>query len=240
MTMTDDPPVVLEEGDLFAAVRESCTFRAPATIFLKDTGVVCKARFASHVVTTITFDVSDELETAHLGQVCAISFAHGEKPLLFLTTVVDYCERQPGRPAQLVVSLPSVIVGVEKRGTFRVRVVDPAHGLDLEVTTEDGKTWSPRLVDLSLTGMQIAFPTREPELTVYSRVNVLLRLKKTDLCCQLRGVVRRRDGKRYGLFFPEAVRGGEICPPEALRKLVEAVEQLWMDDDLGPRGATRE
>ena len=95
------------------------------------------------------------------------------------------------------------------------------------MTGENGETWSVEAVDMSVTGALVEFPGEEvPELAVGSRFKVKLRLE--ELSVALAAEVRRRYGKRYGLFFSDILAEEQLKPPPELAKLVCRLEQIWL------------
>jgi len=204
-----------------------CAEAAPAQLHLHGTGTVCRLRFAALAAEAVVFERIDEVESMDLGQVCSVSFRHGDRPLLFLSSMVDSCAGNDELLPRLTLGLPAAVVGVELRRAQRVPVVDRLRALTLSVSTGEQRTWTPKLVNLSLAGMLIEFPKdRMPDLPVFTRVQVDLELGQDRV--RLRGVVRRQDENRLGVFFPEAIRGAELDPPAALRRIFGALEQQWI------------
>ncbi len=102
-------------------------------------------------------------------------------------------------------------------------------GLGVKLVTGDKKVWTPRPLDIGYCGMLIEFDTgKVPLLTFGAAVELRLRFGVTTV--KLAGEVRRSQGRRYRLSFPESLVGeGPVNPPNALRKIVSALEALWLE-----------
>jgi hypothetical protein len=200
----------------------------PAQLHIQGTEVICKLRFAAVTEETVTFTLVDEVETPQLGQVCSISFTYGDRPFIFLSSVVDFCGKESKQQPHFVLRLPTIIVGVELRRAFRVPIVESTDGLSVSIVFGESQSWTPRVLDISLAGVQVEFTEDpSPDLPILARVQVELNLGDEHLL--LRGVIRRRDEGRYGVFFPEVLRGGELDPPAMLRKIVARLERRWLN-----------
>ena len=101
-------------------------------------------------------------------------------------------------------------------------------GLGVKLVTVDKKVWTPRPLDIGFCGMLIEFDSgKVPQLPFGSAVELRLRFGVTTV--KLAGEVRRSQGRRYRLSFPESLVGeGPVNPPVALRKIVSALEALWL------------
>ena len=101
-------------------------------------------------------------------------------------------------------------------------------GLGVKLITTDKKVWTPRPLDIGFCGMLIEFDSgKVPRLTFGAAVELRLRFGATTV--KLAGEVRRSQGNRYRLSFPESLVGeGPVDPPTALRKIIRALEALWL------------
>ena len=101
-------------------------------------------------------------------------------------------------------------------------------GLGVKLVTKDKKVWLPRPLDIGFCGMLIEFDSgKEPRLAFGAAVELLLRFEGATV--KLAGEVRRSQGRRYRLSFPESLVGeGPVDPPAALRRIVSALESLWL------------
>ena len=82
-----------------------------------------------------------------------------------------------------------------------------------------------------MTGILLEFPADnppefQPGFQIDERLQVELRLD--DHVEPLLGIVRRCDGRSYGLIFPEVLRGIEVDPPATFRTIVNTLERNWL------------
>jgi len=99
------------------------------------------------------------------------------------------------------------------------------------MTGEDGSVLQVDAVDLSVTGALVEFSDEEvPDLPVGTRFTVELRLD--ELVVTLAAEVRRRYGKRYGLFFSDVLADEQLNPPTELSALVARLEQIWLGSGI--------
>ncbi len=86
-------------------------------------------------------------------------------------------------------------------------------------------------LNLSLSGILIAFlGDTVYEMSIGAYVIVTLQLR--DKTAVLNGVVRRRDGNRYGIFFLDSIRHHELDPPDSLQVIFTMLERLWLRKKL--------
>ena len=157
-----------------------------------------------------------------------ISFALEAQSFAFLTIVRD-CKTEVGvlvGSIQLILDLPSQIIGAEARRAVRIPVRYRS-GLSVKVVTADEKTWTPQPLDISKCGILLSFSTKkDPFWAVGTEFTVELGL--ADNRVQMQGVVQHRKEGRYGIFFPETMHRGEVTPPA----LYQAIFTLLERDDL--------
>ncbi len=158
---------------------------------------------------------------------CIVTANHEGRTLLFLSPVWGFHPaRAPGLADRLVLGLPEQAINEDVRSAFRVPVRSQS-GLDARLVLEDASAWPIEPVNVSVSGMLFRFPRSEhPELAVGN--TVLVRVQLDDEPLEIRGEVRRAGGGRYGVFFPESLKAGEVDPPEALRRLVRRLELDWL------------
>ncbi|MBW2560544.1 MAG: PilZ domain-containing protein [Deltaproteobacteria bacterium] len=113
----------------------------------------------------------------------------------------------------------------ERRIAFRVAI---SRLTDLAVRVNfKGKTWEVAPVDLSLTGILVQFlKTEIADIPIDAEVGIELRFD--DKTAVLRGIVRRRQGNRYGILLANSLRNGELKPPETLIVIYKALERQWL------------
>ena len=118
--------------------------------------------------------------------------------------------------------------GPERRMAFRVPIPG-ASGLAINVEFQ-GRGYSVRPVDLSLPGILMQIPiSYDLQLPLGSAVTI--RIELGEKTATLRGVVRRRDGNRYGIMFtvfPVFRREEQFDPPDSLLVIFKTFETQWL------------
>ena len=115
--------------------------------------------------------------------------------------------------------------GKERRMGFRVpRPI--SSGLSASITFGD-KTCSVRPLNLSLTGIWAEFSEGEVyEMPIDTQIKIRLQLQDTAIV--LNGVVIRRSGNQYGIFFLDSVRGNMLDPPDSFQAIFIKLESQWL------------
>ncbi len=105
----------------------------------------------------------------------------------------------------------------ERRAAFRIPVWQQS---DFHVNLAiDGSHWAVTPLDMSMYGILIEAPSNIPEIQIDSEV--LLTLQMGSETVDMLSIVRRRNGNRYGLQFPQSCAGSEVTPPHQLHAVVE-------------------
>jgi len=113
----------------------------------------------------------------------------------------------------------------ELRMGFRVPL-SISRGLSTSLTF-GGKTCSVRPLNLSLSGILVEFSEDEVfEMPIDTQIKIRIQLQETTTV--LNGVVMRRSGNQYGIFFPDSVRGEELDPPDSLQAICTKLEKQWL------------
>ena len=90
-----------------------------------------------------------------------------------------------------------------------------------------GKTCSVRPLNLSLSGILVEFSEGEVyEMPIDTHIKIRIQLQQ--ITTVLNGVVSRRSGNQYGIFFPDSVRGKELDPPDSLQAICTTLEKQWL------------
>lgn len=215
----------MEGEDLDRTLKMLCQEQAPVTVISVDSGGICRGRFQTLSEELITLDLPqqpDGVDFSPLSQ-CACLFRYGNGGCVFLAEV--HSLDALSSPQILVVHRPQQ-AACEARRAFRVPIIKQLP--EAELTNESGETFHANAVDLSMTGVLLEFPGEDvPDLPVGSRFKVHFRLEELNLT--LMAEVRRRYGKRYGLFFSDVLAGDQLKPPAELSTLVHRLEQIWLD-----------
>ncbi len=158
--------------------------------------------------------------------VAAVSFHFHGRARVFLAPVLGFDDK--GGRQRLIVRTPERIAGAEARLAVRVPVRDEA-GLAAELRTEDGDAVPVRAVDISVSGILVEIPgaaareLRQGEL-------LRIRLEHGPRAALVDAVVRRRDGARYGLFFPGVLDREDGGDTRAVREIVAPLEKRWLSE----------
>jgi hypothetical protein len=145
--------------------------------------------------------------------VATVSFSARGRATVFLAPVLS-CDE-----STLRLRLPDEIAGAEARLGYRVPV-GPRSGIEGQLRLEDGDAIPVRLVNLSVSGALVEVPARAG-VDLGTSAPVVLLLQHGPRRVALDGVVRRRDGTRYGVFFPGALMGDDTPDTRALVALLQ-------------------
>lgn len=225
-TSSSSVAVALNAVGVLDVLGRCCANSAPAVIVLPEQGGFFQARFASLSQKTVSFDLFPEQSPDALkpSSLCSVSFIEGGTTCVFMASIREARAHAP-KQIQLVLDLPAGIARGEARRAHRYPVYSDS-GLRVRVLTSNHQEWRPEAVDISLCGIQLDFPPDDqPEFYVGAPCEVLLQLDNTSV--ELTGEVRRRNGRRYGLLFPETIQDGAIVAPNALRTIVQAIERKF-------------
>jgi hypothetical protein len=89
------------------------------------------------------------------------------------------------------------------------------------------KTCSVKPLNLSLSGILVEFSKGEVyQMPIDTQVKIRLQLQDTTIV--INGVVSRRSGNQYGIFFPDSVRDNELDPPDSLQAICTKLEKQWL------------
>jgi hypothetical protein len=83
-------------------------------------------------------------------------------------------------------------------------------------------------VDISMAGIFVILP-HEHWLTFRESDNLEITLLLNDKFVQCRAIVRRNEHNGYGLFFPDSIKGEQLCPPEDLAAIVMELQREWLE-----------
>lgn len=158
------------------------------------------------------------------GTTCVVTFRQGSRVRAFLVPVQGV--EHLGDVKQLLLEVPTEILGADARTAFRVPILDP---LWVSVRLRVGKAWMRAdPVDLSLSGVQVDLPDGHG-LQVDD--TVLVDLSRDHRSVRLQGEVRRVGTNRCGLFFASVLlKDGVLDPPEDLIGIVRELERIWIQE----------
>ncbi len=194
---------------------ECCAARRPAVVVAWPQGSVARCRFEwrGPEGLRLTLDAPPEAGAFPPLAVATVSFSARGRATVFLAPVLS-CDA-----GTLRLRLPDEIAGAEARLGYRVPVGSRS-GLEGQLRLEDGDAIPARVVNVSVSGALVEVPPRAG-VDLLTGSAVVLLLQRGPLRLALDGVVRRRDGTRYGVFFPAALMGDETPDTRALQALLQ-------------------
>ena len=205
---------------------QRCDHGDPLVLVSCDGSCTCQARFLTVTDQLAVVEILSSTGEAppKVPTLVSAMFNVGTRAFVFLSQIVRVDQEEDRALAWLC--MPEDIASTEARFAFRV----PAQrmpGLEIRVSKET-RSWTPSLLDMSICGVQIAFePSEDPNLEPEDHINVDIVLEEAG-SVRLAAVVRRRNGHRYGLFFPATLKEGQIVSPPTLCEIVRRVEQRWL------------
>jgi hypothetical protein len=212
---------MVKVSNITKALHECCNYKAPAIILNTAARQAYRARLASLSGSSVALEVWEDIAPLLAEPRLGVSFVYRGNSCAFFATVLEYLPSPPPQVSRLVLEIPTKIVGIDARLAQRVPIKRNS-GLRVRVTTRDGRSWAPRPIDLSLTGILIEFPAgKTPDLAVGSKIELELCLGSE--VAELTGEVRRRIKHQYGLFFRKVFSKRGISPPLPLRRIVETL-----------------
>ncbi len=216
-------------SEIREVLREAAHRRLPILLMEPDAQVFMRGNVesASRELLTVALPRgSNEKAFRPLG-CCGATFNSARGSFFFLQSVAAVYEENVrlGSP-KIVLHVPEQLGWVQRRFSFRVPVF-PSSGLEVVMTLEGDKPVSPMPIDVSMSGILVEFrASDDPDLALEHELPVTVR-RGNDVAA-LRGIVRRRMGHRYGLYFPECVTVEGIQPTEELRRIVKSLEGDWL------------
>jgi hypothetical protein len=218
---------VWDAPDSTRMVVECCASRLPAVAVSWPHGGVARCRFREigHGKLTLDADGALDLDTFPALAVAVVSFHWGGRARVFLSPVLPAAAGAAGGPEILTLRAPDRIAGAEARLSVRVPV--PGAELVTELRTPDGDALPVRAVDISVTGLLVDVPIAAGR--EFSAGDLLrVRIEHGSRSAVVDAVVRRRDGSRYGLFFPGAIDREDAGDAASVREIVAPLVRSWL------------
>jgi len=128
-----------------------------------------------------------------------------------VTRLEDYLRKYAPHERRIGFRVPLLSLPPGTREQFQVCLLDDAEVIPLVP------------VDISLTGVLVELPeSMDPDPVLR------LRISFDDDGCDVMASVVRREGALCALHFLDALRAGELDPPEALLGIFGQLEQAWL------------
>jgi hypothetical protein len=220
---------LVQPPSLAQRLENLCLRRQAATVSFGEDAVVAHGFFKSYSKGDLSLILRDLEDSSSIdaGASCTVLFSEHGRPHFFAAPIDGLTRKNPTRPT-LSLRKPEEIVAAERRTTFRVPMSSKSV-LAAEVFLGD-RHWDADPVDISLGGVFLRFSEKDFPLFPPEE-EVLVRLRIHDQDARLPGIVQRREGACYGVFFPDALRklrNGLLEPIDSLRGIVEALEEDWL------------
>ncbi len=214
--------------DALAVLADCCRTHTRAVVACFDVGTIAPARFAGLTERDVLLEMTVPADDGDLPplSLATVSFSHQRRVRVFLATIADIAPGSPTTPAVLRLRIPGEIAGADPRQIYRVPILRES-ALPAWVATGDGRMLAVRAVNISVAGILVEMPAGQ-ELEIGERLALRLVDPERRTHMEIEAIVRRRDGRKYGLFFPAVLKDGEIEPPPALRGLVSDLESEWL------------
>ncbi len=215
----------LRRADIGEVLETCARERSHATLIPCVRGGGHSLRFAAYSRDEISFQLPESRSVLRLAPLstCWLSFLWRDQPTGFLSQVLRSEERGPGAGGQIALRPPTQLASENLRSALRVSNL---RGTELRVRVASERH-SPRTatpLDLSFSGMLVEMPeSSSSDFGVHEVVD--LELSLAGQSTWLLGVVRRRNGRRVGIHFPEALQAGRIEPPADLEGIIRRLQQ---------------
>lgn len=204
----------------------------PALVLAPESDLVWHAHFESVSLESVTLHLLEEVSHSFETSSLFVSFSHSDKFYAFIARVLEYQNNPPQPSSYLILQLPSQIIGMERRMSYRVAIGEKVVPL-VRLSTGESRILLPKPKDLSLTGILVEFDeVEDPDLL--PQAELWLELILDDDAVLLKSVIKRREGHRYSLFFPEVLTKHGVYAPPPLRKIVKSLESNLLQERVHP------
>ncbi len=212
----------MSRNTVFEKLDTFCENRKPATIILDKAHL--SARFVGVTEDRVTLDLPNGgLQTFRpLSSAIVVCHQDDGRALMFLGLATD-CHNGKEIP-RVELTMPVDFIQTECRSTFRVPVCSTSR-LQAQIGC-NGDVRKARCINLSLTGCLLEVDS--DGFLGESDEDFIVKLHIGDERIELLSELRHIKDRRGGFFFPESMRGGEIAPPAALRRIVSLTEREWL------------
>ena len=222
--------MVMLESETISVLYECCSNMAPVLILDPKSSLGWHARFESLASESVTFRLFEPASHSFENSNLLVSFSHYGNCCSFFSAFLEYQCNESRSFHRLTLQLPRQIIVMERRLSYRVPIgntVVPS----VRLSTAKGGTFFPKPKDLSLTGISVEFDeTKDPDLS--PSVELWLELHLDNHAVLLKSEIKRRDGRRYSLFFPEVITEHGVCAPMPLRKIVQSLESALLQERI--------
>lgn len=216
----------LVQPDVLRELKDCCARHLPALIAQPATETTLKAAFSLIDGDTLRFEVRGQAGAIFQDLAPAVvSYLIDNTLHVFVGSVTGFTPST--KTGYLTMTLPPFVIQPDMRRYFRVPLVDSG-SIHLRMEDQGYGIYEPQIVDLSVGGMLIQFPSdADPHLARHSALKVKLELD--EQIANYLAEVRHTRGGKYGLMFVESPDAmGSIREAESLKEILTAVGNAWL------------
>jgi len=214
---------------ILTLVQDCCERAASCRLHLLHSGDLIPAMFHAvrHQHLFLLVPAPFHVDSLHPDALCCVSFPFQQTFCAFLGCITEFETTDAG--LEVGYTIPTVIESTNLRRSFRVPIVQDAH-VDLSVEVAARGRLSALPVNVSDCGIEAQLTSDEELIAINDPVRLNFRFRNEAV--ELPGVVRRRQGTRFGfeLALPQAPESRERLA--AWQRIVRSLEQVWLKNRL--------
>lgn len=216
----------LVQPDVLRELKDCCARHLPALIAQPATETTIKAAFSLVDGDSLRFEVRGQAGAIFQDLAPAVvSYLIDNALHVFVGSVTGFTPSTT--TGYLTMTLPPFVIQPDMRRFFRVPLID-AGCIQIRMEDQGYGIYEPELVDLSVGGMLIQFPSgADPHLDVHSALKVKLELD--EQVAHYLAEVRHSRGGKYGLMFIESPDAMDsIREAESLKEILATIGNAWL------------
>ena len=224
--MAEEKESKLVQPDVIRELKDCCARHLPALIAQPVTETTLTAAFSLLDGDTLRFEVRGQAGAIFQDLAPAVvSYLIDNTLHVFVGSVTGFTPSTT--TGYLTMTLPPFVIQPDMRRFFRVPLVD-AGRVQVRMEDQGYGIYEPQLVDLSVGGMLIQFPSdADPNLEIHSALKVHLAFD--EQVANYLAEVRHTHGGKYGLMFVESPDGMDsLREADALKEILGAIEKAWL------------
>ncbi len=224
MSGVEQPNLI--KPDVLRELKDCCARHLPALIAQPVTETTLKAAFSLIDGDTLRFEVRGQAGAVFQDLAPAVvSYLIDNTLHVFVGSVTEFTPSTT--TGYLTMTLPPFVIQPDMRRFFRVPLVESGR-IHIKMEDQGYGIYEPQLVDLSVGGMLIQFPSdSDPHLDVHAALKVKLELD--EQVANYLAEVRHSRGGKYGLMFVESPDAMDsMREAESLKEILAAVGNAWL------------
>lgn len=235
---TEDPAAVTA-GHVASLLQDAAAAKEPAFLLWPDLMALSKATIGGvQGENVVLINPSRLKETQHDPTLpISVTFALLGRVHAFVTWFVAFQPAAEGQDgARLLLKIPLRVAASDNRAACRVPVL-PTTPLRIQAMGPDRKVIQPKPFEISLAGvgLDLSEGCGDPGWREGSRLDLILKLggEEEDQVqpldpIKLAGVVRRKEGPKLSIYFPECLSADGLQPPPELKTLFKSLERIYL------------